>query len=447
MKPMVFRESRAGIEAGTLPVALTVFFFMSWVSLFSSVPWPPKPERTRLATGETVLYQKDPSSSMTVVELFVPGGKSAVPAGKDGLAYLVTRLALEIPDFTVAQDIMAQATRMRVSVLEDCSVISLECLSENLEDALRVGSEIIQAPLLSGLRIDNIKRVMALYAKSDEDDAVASGHAAAMNAFFGGLGYGGATYGTDASLKAIDKKDVTSFYGRLFTRNGVLFSVCSNLEKEKVRPLLEKYFAKFPAGPAESLSPTPSSLPDGREIRLDKGTKQTYVARAFLLPPATPADYARGYLLEVLLGVGPGSRLWDLRAEERLAYNVSARSTWTKGRGVFEAYLETENAKKDKAVAALEIVLGTLHEKGVSEDELRMTKNLARAQLLRSSEAKKSRAQMLGLWRILGLGFEDLDGVLARLDAVTADEMNSFIREFLDPKKSILVVVGGKNGR
>ncbi len=384
---------------------------------------------------------------MTVVELFVPGGKGAVPAGKDGLAYLATRLTLEIPDFTVAQDIMAQATRIRVSVLEDCSVISLECLSENLEDALRVGSEIIQNPLFSGLRIDNVKRVMSLYAKGDEDDAVAMGHDAAMAAFFRSQGYGGPTYGTETSLKAIDKKDVTSFYVRLFTRAGVFFSVCSNLDREKVRPLLEKYFSKFPAAPAAGLSPTASSLPEGREIVLEKGTKQSYVARAFLLPPATPADYAKGYLLEVLLGVGPGSRLWDLRAAERLAYNVGARSTWTKGSGVIEAYLETENLKKDKAVAALETILMSLREKGVSEDEMRMTKTLARAQLLRSSEAKKFRAQMLGFWRVLGLTFDDLDGICARFDAVTAAEMNAFIREFLDPAKSILVIVGGKTGR
>jgi zinc protease len=447
MKPTVLRGRRAGIAAVCLAAAAAVLLFGPAAPILGDSPRREKPETFRLAVGGEVLYQKDPSSSMTVVELFIRGGKSAVPAGKGGLAYLATRLTLEVPDFSVAQDIMAQATRMRLLVLEDCSVISLECLSENLEDALRVGSGIIQDPLFSGLRIDSVKRVMSLYAKADEDDAVATGHDTAMAAFFGRQGYGGPDYGTEASLKAIDKKDITSFYARLFTRDGVFLSVCSNLDKEKVRPLLEKYFAKFPSAPAPGLSPTPSSLPEGRQFVLAKGTKQTYVARAFLLPPATPADYAKGCLLEVLLGAGPGSRLWDLRVAERLAYNVSARTTWTKGNGVCEAYLETENPKKDKAVIALEAVLRSLHDGGVTEDELRMTKTLARAQLLRSSEAKKFRAQIVGFWRVLGLAFDDLDGAFARLDAVTVDEMNAFIREFLDPAKSILIIVGGKDGR
>ena len=447
MKPTKPQGGRAGIAVVRLAAAAAILLFGPLTPLFGDSPRRQKPETFRLGAGEDVLYQKDSSSAMTVVELFIAGGKSAVPAGKDGLAYLVTRLTLEIPDFSAAQDVMAQATRMSVSVLEDCSVVSLECLSENLEDTLRVGSGIIQAPLFSGLRIDNVKKGMSLYAKADEDDAVATGHDAAMAAFFGRQGYGGADYGTEASLKAIDKKDVASFYGRLFTRNGVFFSVCSNLDKETVRPLLEKYFTRFPAAPAAQLTPTPSSLPGVREVRLEKDTKQSYVAMAFLFPPAAPADYARGYLVEVLLGVGPGSRLWNLRAAERLAYNVGARTTWTRGHGVLEAYLETENPKKDKAVTALEAVLKSLYEGGVTEDELSMTKSLARAQLLRSSEAKKFRARNVGFWRVLGLAFDDLDGVFARLDAVTVEEINAFIRELLDPAKSVLVIVGGKDGR
>jgi zinc protease len=441
------KSGREAFVAGTCLAILAVALLASPATEPAATPWKEKSEKFRLATGQDCLYQKDKASSMTVIQLFVPGGRSAVPAGKDGLAYLATRITLEIPDFAVAQDIMAQATRMRLKVLEDCSVISLECLSENLEDALRVASEIIQNPLISGLRIDNIKEVMTLYGKADEDDAVETGHASALSAFFQGRGYGSSNYGTEASRKAIDKKDITAFYSGFFTRSGVFFSVCSDLEWEIVRPLLEKYFMKFRAIQAQSPSPTPASLPDVREIVIEKDTKQTYIARAFLLPPATAADFAKGYLLEVLLGLGPGSRLWELRATERLAYNVGARSTWTKGSGVLEAYLETENAKKDKAVPALEAVLKTLHERGVSEDELRMTKTLARAQLLRTSEAKKFRAQMLGFWQVLGLDFGDLGGVFARLDAVTVDEMNAFIGEFLDPAKSILVVVGGKNDR
>jgi predicted Zn-dependent peptidase len=410
----------------------------------AAAPWKEKPEKFRLTTGEDCLYQKDGTSSITVVQLFVAGGKNAVPAGKEGLAYLATRATLEMPDFTVAQDIMAQATRMKVTILEDCTVISLECLSENLENAVRVASQIIQNPLFSGLRIDNIKDAMSIFARADEDDAIEAGHAAAMGAVFRGQGYGGSTFGSEASRKAIGKKEVSAFFGRFFTQSGVFFSVCTNVERAKVQALLEKFFAKFPSSQTKSVIPAVASLPEDRRVVLERTHKQSYVARAFVLPPLTAADFARAYLLEILLGTGPGSRLWDLRASQRLAYNVNARTTWTRQSGLLEVYLETENSKKDMAMTALDGVLKGVRDAGVTEEELRMTKTLARAQFLRTNESKRARSQTMGLFEVLGLGFDYLSGVFAGIDAVTPAEMNAFIMGVLDPNRSLLVVVGDK---
>ena len=410
-------------------------------------PWKEAPERFALATGQVCLFQRDGVSPTTVVHIFVPGGKADVPAGEDGLAYLATRLTLEIPDSSVAQDMMAQATRLRLSVLEDSSVVTLECLSENFEAGLRAAAALVQDPLITGPRIDNAKKTMAIYAKAENDDAVEAGHAAALAAFFRGRGYGGATFGTEASLKALGKKDIVTFYGLHFTRNDVVFAVSSDLGRDRVQPLLEKYFTKFPARAAGRAAAALPALPEGHEVRLEKEAKQAFVGRAFLLPPPTSSGFARGYLLHVLLGVGPGSRLWALRGDQRLAYNVGARLTWMKGCGLLEAYLETGTEKREAAVAALDAALDGLHRTGIATDELAMTKSLARAHLLRSLERKNARAQMMGQWEILGPGLEAFEGVFDGLDAVGLGELNAFIGDVLDPAKSLLVVVGGGKGR
>jgi zinc protease len=408
----------------------------------ASSPWREKPERFVLATGMDCVFHRDASSAVTIIQLFIAGGKSAVPEAKDGLAYLASRLALEIPDESIVRDIMGQATRMKVSVLEDCSVISLECLSENLEDMLRVASGIIQDPLLSGLRIDRSKKIAALEGQALMDDAVESGHAAALGAFFAGRGRGGALYGTGETLQAVDKKDITTFYKSRFTRSGIFFSVCTDIDADRIRKLLEKYFAGFPAGEPGLPPSAPPSLPADKRIVLVRDTQQTYVGRAYLLPSAGGADFARGFLLEVLLGSGPGSRLWDLRSTGGLAYSVGARSTWTRSGGILEAYLETDNAKRDRAVGALNAVLEVLHDKGVSEDELAMTKAMAKSGFLRANEAKAARARTMGLFETLGLGVEYLSGIFRAIEAVSVGELNDFIDKVLDPAQAVGIAVG-----
>jgi predicted Zn-dependent peptidase len=395
-----------------------------------------------LTAGLPCVYQKDQSSPTTVVGLFAPGGKSAVPRGLDGLAYLTTRLTLEIPDEGMVQDLMSQATRLSLLCSEDFSAVLIECLSENLEEALRVAGKIVQEPLITSLRIGQTKEMMKLYGRSEEDESTVAAHNAVMKAFFPGAGYGTTVYGTEDSLKAIDRKDAVAFYRRFFTKKGLLFCVATDFDKAPVRALLEKYFAGFPDGEDVSIPIVSPALPAIRDIVLTRDSKQTYVGRACLLPAPDAPNQAKGYLLETLLGKGPGSRLWGLRMTEKLAYSVDAEVTWTKNSGILEAYLETENAKSPRASEALDRTLADLQDKGITEEELRTAKTMARARFLMSTEAKAPRLRAVGLFEVLGLGYEHLSGIFAALEAVTLEAMNAFIREALSPDRSLRVTVG-----
>jgi predicted Zn-dependent peptidase len=414
-----------------------------------ALPWKERPVKFRLSCGLSGLYQKDTASATTVVQIFISGGKGDVPPGKDGLAYLVTRLAVEIPDADTANTIISHATRMKVAVHEDYSLISLECLSDNVENAVKLASELVQGRILSGLRIDHNKETMLLLGRAGEDDAVATGHNATLKAFFQGQGYGSAEYGTEESLKGLTKKDIVAFDRRHFAKGGLLFTVCSDLDQEKIIKLLEQHFAGLPEGEAAGMPTVASaSWPNDRKIVLAKDTKQSYVARVFLCPypPATPGIFAKACLAETLLGKGPGSRLWALRASNELAYSVNARLTWTKSCGVLESYLETENSKRDRAVESLDKILRTFFEQGVKTDELEMAKTLARAQFLRANETKEARSLSLGTLEILGLGVDYFSGIFDALNAVTLDDMNAFIKTVFPPETSLLVIVGGGAG-
>jgi zinc protease len=404
--------------------------------------WKEQPLKTDLTTGIPFIYHQDKASPMTVVGLIVPGGRAAVPEGLDGLAYLATRLTLEIPDENKVRDLMAQSTRMTFMCEEDFSAVLIECLSENLEAALRVAGKIIQDPLMSGLRIGRGKEMMELGAQAEDDDAVAVGRNAAASAFFQGKGYGSSSYGSAASRKAIERKDVVDFYRRFFASKNVFFSVVSDLDQGPVQGLLEKYFSKFPEGGRPDVPAAAPVLPADPEIRLTKQTKQTYLGRAWALPAPTPEDHAKGFLAEVLAGHGPGSRLWGLRAVERLAYNVDSRLTWTRSGGILEAYLETENTKAGRAAEALDRALRELWEKGISADELEATKTMAKAFFLLSAETKVERTRLFGQLEVLGLGFHHVSGLFEAVDAVTLDGLNAYIKSVMDPAKTLKVTVG-----
>jgi len=403
------------------------------------------PEKEFLSNGLKLIYQKDASSAITVFQILIKGGKAVEPEEKSGLAYLTTRLTLEIPDRKKTQDLMSQASHVSMTSRGDYSLINIACLSEHLEETLKVTTNIMLNPLFSGLRIEGTKKMINYQRNTQEDDPANVAHKTYLERLFAKKGYGGSVLGSEESLKAIKKKDVKDFYDSYFKAENMIIAVISDLEKEPLIEILDEYFAKFPSGKPAEPKPNPVTIPEERQLLIEKDTKQFFISLAFPLPKITRKNFALASIVENLLGKGVGSRLWDLRYIEKLAYNVNAHATLMKDGGILEAYLETDKEKKEVALEALKKVLSSLFEKGITEEELEVTKINAKASFLRENETKVIRAGNLVSFEALGLGYEFLSGFFLQIDAIGLDEINTYIKDILNPGKGVEVVIGPKD--
>ncbi len=404
--------------------------------------WKSPPEKRILENELAIVYQMDKSSGITVLQILIKGGKGAEPEGKGGLAYLTTRLALEIPDRGKAQDMMNQASRIYMRCRADYSIIGVESLSENLEDTLKIVTKIILKPLFSGIRINHIKEMMINLAKASEDDSTYVGHNAYIEKLFGKTAYGGSVYGSKESLKNIKNKDIKNFHKNYFKTGNMLLAVSSDLEEALLMELLNKYFSKFSQGNSPESELKTATIPEEKEFFIEKDTKQTFISLGYPLPEITAKNFTLAYLLDNLLGKGVGSRLWSLRFTEKLAYNVNSRATLMKDGGFLEAYLETNKQKKEAALVALRKVLIDLYEKGIDDKELEVTKIYSRAAFLRNNQAKGIRTQNLAYFEALGLGYEFLNKFFEEIKAISLDVMNAYIKDVLNPENGIEIVVG-----
>ncbi|NIM89483.1 MAG: peptidase M16 [Candidatus Aminicenantes bacterium] len=405
----------------------------------------PTLQKTKLSNGLYLIYEIDKAFPTTFLQVLVKGGTGAVPEGKEGLAYLATRMTVEIPDRGKIREMMKQATRISMRCFGDYSLINLKCLTENLEESLKVMAPIIQKPLFSGIRISRIKEYMIHISKSEEDDPIIVGKNAHLQSFFGDSAYGGAIFGTEESLKTIKKKDIEGFYENHFAANNMIVAVSSDLEEKLLIEMIQRYFGKFPQNKWEASKPAGPALPEERQLSLEKDTKQTLVSMAFPLPELTAKNFVLAFMTENLLGKGVDSKLWSIRAKERLAYNVNSQVIYLRGGGIIRAYLETKNENKQKALESLKQVLRLLNENGMSEEELQATKIGSRANFLRLNETKEARVSTLADFEALGLGYGFFDRFFAEVDAVSLEEINVFIKEILSPEKGVEVVVGPKS--
>jgi predicted Zn-dependent peptidase len=433
-------KKRIGLVASILGLALSAAGAIS------------PPQKKILPNGLTVITQKDDASAITALEIVIRGGQRSEPPGKEGLAFLLTRLAMDIPDEGKVREFMAKALHYTMTVRSDSAVIHLECLTEFFDGLLGEYLDILTDPLINNIRIDRIKEFLDHQRRIESDDAANAGRLAHLEDLFHGTGYSASIYGTKESVASLKVREARDYYERYFTAGNMIVVAVSDLDDAVIQGILAKRFAKLRAASKAASDALPSPRPSAevapsprRDPRIiEKDARQAFIGAAFVLPPADKKTFVSQMLVENVLGKGPGSRLWSLRTERNLAYNVSAAAIPMKDAGLLQAFLETSPEKTEEARKSLAQSLLEFHEKGLSAEELETGKAEVGAMFIRSNELKSARVSTLGTMEALGLGAGLYAEFAGELAALTLDEVNAYIRAALKPEAASWVIVGPK---
>ncbi len=403
--------------------------------------------RTVLDNGLTVVTQTDTTSAITVMEIIIKGGAAAEPAGQAGVSYLATRLAVEIPDRETGRDFLVKALRTSTQTRDDEAVIHLEFLTEFADGILKSVAAILADPLITDIRTERLIESVEHQRRILADDASHLARLAHRDAFFGGTGYAGLTYGTKASLEALKPRDIRDFYVRRFAAGNMTIVALSDLSPDSLQALISRHFGGI-LGKAEAGRNPPPPLaaksPPYPPQSIEKVQQQSLVSCAFPLPPLSRRDYVLSFLMENILGRGPGSRLWALRTEHQLAYVVSCLACPFLQAGYIECYLETDASRRETAQEALRAALHDFWDKGISADELESGKAVLWADFLRANETKASRAQTIGFFESTGLGADFIIAYQDVLASLTLEQVKAAIKQVFDPALASWVIVGPK---
>lgn len=428
---------------GPIPAAVAAGLLLLTAVSFGEAGLPPSVRRSVLPNGLTVITQSDTSSAVTVVEILIRGGAAAEPSGRAGISHLTTRLAMDIPDRDMARDFMIKALQSSMISRDDDAVIHLEFLTEFAEPILAASAKIFADPLITDVRVAGLIETMNHQRRIEADDAFTEAEFAQRKTFFGRSGHAGSMLGTEDTVSALKIKEIRDFYERRFVGGNVVVVAVSDMDAEELLALVERHFGKLRSGrPEDPESALTVNAPPYPPRTIEKKQAQSVVSCAFPLPPLSRRDYARITLIENVLGRGPGSRLWTLRTEKKLAYSLSSSPEMFRRAGLLSAVLETDAAKTEIARDELEASLRNFRENGISAEEFGAGRAVAGADFLRSNEIKGSRASTLGFFETSGLGAEYINLFSAELDSLTLDEINAEIKRLFDPSRASWVVIG-----
>ena len=159
------------------------------------------------------------------------------------------------------------------------------------------------------------------------------------------------------------------------------------------------------------------------------------------LTRSDPRRFALG-VLNAALGGGTSSRLFqEVREKRGLAYSVFSFASQHVDAGLVGVSVGCLPNKLDQVLQVVRAELAKIAESGIDDEELTRGKGQLRGGLVLGLEDSGSRMSRLGKSELVDDELLSIDEVLARIDAVTLDDVRTLAAQLFS-QPEILAVVG-----
>ena len=287
-----------------------------------------------LPNGLTVILHEDHSVPVVSVNTWYHVGSGRETPGRTGFAHLFEHLMFEgsehVPEGSFDRWLESAGGSNNGSTTLDRTNYWEDVPSNALELALFLESDRMGFLLgsMSPEKVDGQRDVVKNERRQSYENRPygLSNETILANVFPPEFPYHWPTIGSMSDLTAASYEDVVSFFKRYYGPNNASLVVAGDIEPEKTRSLVEKWFAEIPAGPpVDPVSVTWPVLREEKHVLLEDNVQLPRLYLTWITPPAYSPESAALDVLSSILAEGKNSRLYRrLVYELQVAQDVSA---------------------------------------------------------------------------------------------------------------------------
>jgi predicted Zn-dependent peptidase len=314
-------------------------------------------------------------------------------------------------------------------------------LDTDLPLAVDVVSDLVTSALVAPADVASERGVILEEISMHDDDPGDVVHDAFSEALYGDHPLGRPVIGTVESIEALTAEAIAGYYRGRYRAPEMVVSVAGHVDHDAVVRLVEQAFSGLPAASPSPLRPwAPPPALSGTVVE-DRPTEQAHLV---LGTHGLARDDERRYALSVLnnaLGGGMSSRLFqEIREKRGLAYSVYSYSSHHHDTGMFGVYAGCSPARVDEVLELCRDELATAADKGVSDEEIDRAKGQMRGSLVLGLEDSGSLMSRIGKAELVHGEVTAIDEVLARIEAVTPDDVRAVADDVLRRPLSLGII-------
>lgn len=406
-----------------------------------------------LTSGLPVWIIERHAVPMVNLALVVKSGSAADPAGKFGLASLTAAMLTEGAGgkdaLALADELDYLGADLSASSSFDATVVGLSVPVARLQPALSLMADVVVRPDFPQRELDRLReqRLTALRTARDSPPAISS-IAFPLIVYGREHRYGTTASGTSATIKAFTRDDLRQFHASHVRPDHAALLVVGDVTPASVLPLLEAALGgwRAPAGPPPTVNLSAPSQAQARAVTvIDKpGAAQSVIAIGAVGAPRATPDYFAIEVMNTILGGSFTSRLnQNLREQHGYAYGASSRFDMRRAAGPFAASAMVQTDKTAEAVTEFFNELNGIRQP-VTAEELSKAKNYVAFSFPGRFETSGDVAAAYSELIVYGLPDDYYATYVDRLLAVTAADVARVARQYIQPDRLAVVIVGDR---
>jgi predicted Zn-dependent peptidase len=407
-------------------------------------------QQAELPNGVVIVTERMPQVRSVSVGIWLGSGSRAEAPARNGIAHFIEHMVFKGTAKRTAEQI-AQSVDSVGGMLDAFTAKEMTCfnakvLDEHLPVAVDVLSDLVLHPRFDPEDIAKEKQVVLEEIKMEEDNPEYLIHELFTRNFWRGHPLGMPTLGTPETVSQFSQGALRECFAEWYAPNRAVITAAGNLEHARLVDLAAREFEGAP----RSCDAAKSAPPETRVTIEQRDKKDLEQVHIVLGVPSYPLAHERRYaasILNVILGGGMSSRLFqNIRERQGLAYAIESDLSPYTDSGVLSVYAGTSRESAAQLIRSVCEEFRGVRKDGVSAEELRRAKDHLKGSMMLSLESTSARMSNLARQAMYLHRFISLDEMLASIEAVTREEVHAIAREFFEPERISLSVLGNLNG-
>lgn len=393
--------------------------------------------------GLRLVMENIPCVRSVSIGIWIGTGSKHETPQNNGIAHFTEHMLFKGTESRTARDIAEAFDKigghLNAFTSKEYTCYFAEVLDEHLPYAMEVLADMFFHSTFDEKEIAKEKNVVLEELNMCDDTPDELIHDLIAKATYNNHALGFSILGRQDVLQQLTADDLYAFMQAHYTSKNTVIAVAGHIREDQVVELVEQFFDEFPNQVQQFQQARPCVTKE--HIFKAKDTEQSHICIGLKALHIGDAQLYALILLNNILGGSMSSRLFQkIREEQGMAYSVFSYLSSFQEVGSLHVYAGTSNQHLEDVYHSFMHILEDIADAGVTEKELRNSKEQLKGNLILNLESTYSRMVRMGKNELLLNEHLTVEDVIERINEITLTDIHQLAQKLFQQPHSLALI-------